>query len=78
MIFIFISAFIKILPGHDHVRSFLSIFQDTAALSPPFPPANTAKTDMSVSEVSIPKNGILALARGSHLRRVFPVPRDYL
>ena len=26
---------------------------------------------------SIPKNGILALARGSHLRRVFPVLRDY-
>nr|DAL66712.1 MAG TPA: hypothetical protein [Caudoviricetes sp.] len=33
---------------------------------------------MPVSEVSILKNGILSLARGSHLRRVFPVPRDYL
>lgn len=32
---------------------------------------------MPVSEVPIPKNGILALAHGSHLRRVFPVPRDY-
>ena len=38
---------------------------------------STVKTDMPVSEVPIPKNGILALARGSHLRRVFPVPRDY-
>ena len=30
-----------------------------------------------MSEVSISKNGILALARGSHLRRVFPVPCTY-
>lgn len=54
---------------------FFPIFQDIAHLNLP---VSTAKTDIPVSEVSISKNGILALARGSHLRRVFPVPRDYL
>ena len=56
---------------------FCPFFNVKLILAFSFLPISTAKTDMSVSEVPIPKNGILALARGSHLRRVFPVPRDY-
>lgn len=56
---------------------FLPIFQYKAHLGLLVSAYQYRKTDMPVSEVPIPKNGILALARGSHLRRVFPVPRDY-
>ena len=56
---------------------FCPFFNVKLILAFSFLPISTAKTDMSVSEVPIPKNVILALARGSHLRRVFPVPRDY-
>lgn len=56
---------------------FYPFFNIKFILAFSFLPISTAKTDMPVSEVPIPKNGILALARGSHLRRVFPVPRDY-
>lgn len=56
---------------------FCPFFNVKLILAFSFLPISTAKTDMPVSEVPIPKNGILALARGSHLRRVFPVPRDY-
>lgn len=56
---------------------FLPIFQDIAHLNPPIFTYYLRKTDMPASEISISKNGILALARGSYLRRVFPVPRDY-
>lgn len=56
---------------------FFPFFSIKLILAFLFLPINTAKTDMPVSEVSIPKNGILALARGIHLRRVFPVPRDF-
>lgn len=74
LILFFICAFSKIPTGHNYVRSFFAHFSRHSRPLSFFPPANTEKTDMPVSEVSIPKNGILALARGSHLRRVFPVP----
>ena len=78
LILFFICAFLKFPAGHNYVRSFFCpFFNIKLILAFSFLPISTAKTDMPVSEVPIPKNGILALARGSHLRRVFPVPRDY-
>lgn len=74
--FLFVRSHI-FLPDTTMSGFFCPFFNVKLILAFSFLPISTAKTDMSVSEVPIPKNVILALARGSHLRRVFPVPRDY-
>ena len=56
---------------------FCPFFNVKLILAFSFLPISTAILEQPGSKVPIPKNVILALARGSHLRRVFPVPRDY-
>ena len=57
---------------------FCPFLNERTPYHPNFDPDFPLKTDMPVSEVSCLMNGILGIARGSHLRRVFPVPRDYI
>ena len=79
LLFCYICTTSKKSAGHRCVRLFLCLFfKEARHLYFVILPVSTTKTDMPVSEVSILKNGILCLVRGSHLRRVFPVPRNYL